>query len=260
MVKKIKTAVILAGGLGTRIAEETHLKPKPMIEIGGMPILWHIMKIYSSFGVDNFIICGGYKCHVIKDYFINYKAYRSDLTISLASGVIETHNCDVERWKVTILDTGLETMTGGRLRRASNHLSDVGTFFFTYGDGVADVDLNELEKFHFKTGLMATVTATSPPGRFGIMTRHRDKITSFKEKPSEGDALVNAGFFVLSTDVLELIEGDSTVWENSPLETLASMGELACYHHTGFWQPMDTLRDKNKLDQLWNQGAPWKCW
>ena len=255
-------AVILAGGLGTRITEETHLKPKPMIEIGGKPILWHIMKLYSAHGVNDFIICCGYRGYVIKEYFANYFLHMSDVTFDMTKNKMEVHQQYAEPWKVTLVDTGEDTLTGGRLKRIGCYLDDSEPFCFTYGDGVSNVDIAKLIDFHQKSGSLATLTATNPPARFGVLEIGVDhKIHSFKEKPISEDGLINGGFFVLSPKVLDLIEGDSTIWERWPLERLAANGQLAAYRHEGFWQPMDTLRDKNYLEELWATGkAPWKIW
>ena len=255
-------AVIFAGGLGTRISEETHLKPKPMIEIGGMPILWHIMKTYSHYGINDFVICCGYKGYVIKEYFANYFLHMSDITFDLANNSMKVHQLKAEPWKVTLVDTGEETMTGGRLKRVAGYIDDHEPFCLTYGDGVSDINIGELVAFHKQQGLQATITATYPPGRFGaldILDNH--KVTSFKEKPKGDGGMINGGFFVLSPKVLNLIEGDQTIWEREPLERLAEDGQLAAYQHQGFWQPMDTLRDKTYLEELWASGrAPWKVW
>jgi glucose-1-phosphate cytidylyltransferase len=255
-------AVILAGGLGTRISEETHLRPKPMIEIGGRPILWHIMKIYSHWGINDFIICLGYKGYLIKEYFANYFLHMSDVTFDMSKNQMEVHQQYVEPWKVTLVDTGHSTMTGGRLKRVAPYLENEDAFCFTYGDGVSNVNVDRLIKFHKQKGGSATLTATLPPGRFGAIEIHSDQhISSFKEKPQRGGGLINAGFFVLSPSVLDYITCDDTIWEHEPLETLASSGELFAYQHHGFWQPMDTLRDKQLLEELWNSGkAPWKVW
>jgi glucose-1-phosphate cytidylyltransferase len=254
-------AVILAGGLGTRISEETHLKPKPMIEIGGMPILWHIMKMYSHHGINDFVICCGYKGYVIKEYFANYFLHMSDITFDLANNSMEVHQRHAEPWRVTLVDTGAETMTGGRLKRVAEHLKNDETFCLTYGDGVSDVNIGDLLTFHKQHGLQATLTAAYPPGRFGALDICDDKVTSFKEKPQGDGGMINGGFFVLSPKVIDLIEGDHTVWERGPLESLAENGQLAAYPHTGFWQPMDTLRDRTHLEELWASGtAPWKVW
>lgn len=254
-------AVILAGGLGTRISEETHLKPKPMIEIGGKPILWHIMKIYSHYGINDFVICCGYKGYVIKEYFANYFLHMSDVTFDMANNRMEVHHQKAEPWRVTLVDTGDETMTGGRLKRVAPYLQGEEAFCFTYGDGVSDVNIGELIAFHKSQKLLATLTATLPPGRFGALDFDGCKIRSFKEKPKGDGAMINGGFFVLSPDVIRLIEDDSTVWEREPLETLAKEGQLNAFMHEGFWQPMDTLRDKVHLEELWASGrAPWKVW
>jgi glucose-1-phosphate cytidylyltransferase len=254
-------AVILAGGLGTRISEETHLKPKPMIEIGGMPILWHIMKIYSHYGINDFVICCGYKGYLIKEYFANYFLHMSDITFDLANNSMEVHQRKVEPWKVTLVDTGEETMTGGRLKRVAHFLNPNEDFCLTYGDGVADVDIGSLLSFHKQQGRKATITATYPPGRFGALDITNGRVASFKEKPRGDGGMINGGFFVLSPAVIDLIETDQTLWEREPLEQLTEKGQLSAYLHTGFWQPMDTLRDKTHLDELWASGnAPWKVW
>ena len=254
-------AVILAGGLGTRISEETHLKPKPMIEIGGKPILWHIMKIYSHYGINDFVICCGYKGYVIKEYFANYFLHMSDVTFDIANNRMEVHQQKAEPWKVTLVDTGDETQTGGRLKRVAPYLQEDEAFCFTYGDGVIDVNIAELISFHKAQKVKATLTATLPPGRFGALEFEGHKIRTFKEKPKGDGAMINGGFFVLSPEVIQLIKDDTTVWELDPLETLASQGQLAAFQHSGFWQPMDTLRDKVHLDELWASGkAPWKVW
>lgn len=253
-------AVILAGGLGTRISEETHLKPKPMIEIGGKPILWHIMKLYSAHGVDEFIICCGYKGYVIKEYFANYFLHMSDVTFDMASNDMQVHQRNAEPWRVTLVDTGEETMTGGRLRRVRDYLGDED-FCFTYGDGVADVDIADTIRFHRDHGRLATLTATQPPGRFGSLSLDSEAITSFQEKPDGDGGWINGGFFVLSPKVFDYIDGDYSIWEREPMERLASEGQFAAYRHGGFWQPMDTLRDKMHLEDLWAGGnAPWKIW
>lgn len=253
-------AVILAGGLGTRIAEESHLKPKPMIEIGGKPIIWHIMKIYSSYGIDEFIICLGYKGYMIKEYFAHYFLHMSDVTFDLKRNEMEVHQQKGEPWRVTLVDTGEQTMTGGRLKRIKPYLDD-DLFCFTYGDGVSDVNITELISFHKKKNTLATMTAVQPPGRFGSLDIEHGRITRFEEKPAGDGAWINGGYFILSPDVLEYIAGDGTSWEKEPLERLAEEGQLSAYRHRGFWQPMDTLRDKNLLENLWNSGkAPWKNW
>jgi glucose-1-phosphate cytidylyltransferase len=253
-------AVILAGGLGTRISEETHLKPKPMIEIGGKPILWHIMKSYSSYGINEFVICCGYKGYMVKEYFANYFLHTSDVTFDMQNNTMDVHQKFAEPWKVTLVDTGLETMTGGRLKKVKNFVKDE-TFCFTYGDGVGDIDILKLIDFHKNNKTIATVTAIQPPGRFGTLDIAGNKITSFKEKPAGDGNWINGGFFVLEPAIFDYIEGDSTIWERTPLEKLAEEKELTAYKHAGFWQPLDTLRDKNYLEELWNSGnAPWKKW
>jgi glucose-1-phosphate cytidylyltransferase len=253
-------AVILAGGLGTRISEETHLKPKPMIEIGGRPMLWHIMKLYSAHGVNEFVICCGYKGYVIKEYFANYFLHMSDVTFDMSDNHMEVHQKKAEPWRVTLVDTGEETLTGGRLKRVSEHIGD-DAFCFTYGDGLSDVDIRSSIQFHQRHGKLATVTAVLPPGRYGALERSGDRVTQFVEKPRGDGGLINGGFFVLSPKCLDLIDGDSTSWEGRPLSQLAEMGEMMAFEHHGFWQPMDTLRDKNLLDELWSSGkAPWKLW
>lgn len=253
-------AVILAGGLGTRISEETHLKPKPMIEVGGRPIIWHIMKIYSSYGINDFVICCGYKGYLIKEYFANYFLHMSDVTLNLRTNEMEVHRKMAEDWRVTLVDTGEETMTGGRLKRVSNYLGDE-PFCFTYGDGVADIRIDELVAFHDHHGKAATVTAVQPPGRYGALVRQGDVVEGFVEKPRGDGGWINGGFFVLSPEVISQIDGDASVWEAEPLERLAAAGELMTREHHGFWQPMDTLRDKNHLEDLWATGsAPWKTW
>ena len=254
-------AVILAGGLGTRISEETHLKPKPMIEIGGMPILWHILKLYSSHGINDFIICCGYKGYLIKEYFANYFLHMSDVTFDMIRNSMEIHEKKAEPWKVTLIDTGEITQTGGRLKRIESYLSDEETFCFTYGDGLADVDIDSLINLHRETGKLATVTAVRPPGRFGSLQFEGDKVTAFVEKPQGDGGFINGGFFVLSSKVLSLISGDQVNFERDILKDLADENELAAYEHNGFWRPMDTLRDKTQLEDLWNAGnAPWKIW
>ena len=254
-------AVILAGGLGTRISEETHLRPKPMIEVGGKPILWHIMKIYSHHGVNDFVICCGHMGYLIKEYFANYFLHMSDVSFDIAHNRMEILEQSAEPWRVTLIDTGERTMTGGRLRRVEKYLTNEDTFCMTYGDGVSDVDITKLLAFHKAHSARATVTATLPPGRFGALDMAGDKVLSFKEKPKGDGGMINGGFFVLSPSVLDLIDGDDCLWERGPLETLAERGELAAYQHHGFWQPMDTLRDKTYLEELWQSGrAPWKVW
>ncbi len=254
-------AVILAGGFGTRISEETHLKPKPMIEIGGKPILWHIMKIYSAHGVHDFIICCGYKGYVIKEYFANYFLHMSDVTFDMTRNQMHVHDRKAEPWRVTLVDTGEETLTGGRLKRVANYLKDEDVFFFTYGDGVADVDIGAQLAFHRQHGKLATVTAVQPPGRYGALLRDGSRVCGFREKPPGDGAWINGGFFVLSPKVMDYIDGDHCSWEGVALETLAQQGQLEAFEHRGFWQAMDTLRDKNHLEELWQRGqAPWKCW
>ena len=253
-------AVILAGGLGTRISEETSIKPKPMVEVGGKPILWHIMKTYSFHGINEFIICCGYKGYVIKEYFANYFLHMSDVTFDMAHNKMEVHQNNAEPWRVTLVDTGEQTMTGGRLARVREYVGGED-FCFTYGDGVGDVNISELVAFHKRMGLKATLTAVQPPGRFGALNLDGNKITGFQEKPVGDGGWVNGGFFVCSPDVLNLIEGDDTIWERHPLEQLAAESNLAAYFHKGFWQPMDTLRDKTHLEELWvSNKAPWKVW
>jgi glucose-1-phosphate cytidylyltransferase len=254
-------AVILAGGLGTRISEETHLKPKPMIEIGGKPILWHIMKIYSAHGVNDFIICCGYKGYLIKEYFANYFLHMSDVTFDMSNNSMQVHQQNAEPWKVTLVDTGESTLTGGRLKRVAKYLQGEDAFCFTYGDGVSDMDITALIDFHNQQGVKATLTATYPPGRFGALDLDLHRVKTFQEKPKGDGGMINGGFFVLSPSVIDLIDGDSTTWEREPLEQLAQQGQLAAFAHTGFWQPMDTLRDKTYLEELWASGkAPWKVW
>lgn len=254
-------AVILAGGLGTRIAEETHLKPKPMIEIGGKPILWHIMKLYSAHGVNDFIICCGYKGYIIKEYFANYFLHMSDVTFDMHSNKMEVHHQKAEPWRVTLVDTGEDSMTGGRLKRVSEYLKNEEAFCFTYGDGVADINISKEIEFHKAHGKWATVAAVQPPGRYGALDLEGKSVSGFTEKPRGDGGLINGGFFVLSSEVLSLIEGDSTSWEAGPLQTLAREGQLMAWQHDGFWQPMDTLRDKNHLEGLWASGkAPWRHW
>lgn len=253
-------AIILAGGLGTRISEETAVRPKPMIEIGGMPILWHILKVYSHHGINEFVICLGYKGYLIKEYFANYFLHRSDVTIDLRNNSMDVHHKHAEPWRITLVDTGIETQTGGRLKRVAPYIGSE-TFCFTYGDGLSDVDIGALVEFHRRNGTCATVTAVQPPGRFGALDIREGRISRFEEKPSGDGAWVNGGFFVLEPSALEYIANDDTIWERQPLETLAANGQLSAYAHRGFWQPMDTLRDRVKLEELWSSGnAPWKVW
>ena len=253
-------AVILAGGLGTRISEETNLKPKPMVEIGGRPILWHVMKIYSAHGINEFIICAGYKGYVIKEYFANYFLHMSDVTFDMATNGMEVHQRRSEPWRVTIVDTGEATMTGGRLRRVRDYLGS-DPFCFTYGDGVGDVNITDLVAFHRREGRKATLTGVRPPGRYGALEIEETRVKKFQEKPEGDGSWINGGFFVLEPSVIDLIADDTTVWERTPLESLASKKQLSVYRHGGFWQPMDTLRDKMHLEELWASGkAPWKLW
>jgi glucose-1-phosphate cytidylyltransferase len=252
--------VILAGGMGTRISEESVTRPKPMIEIGGKPMLWHIMKIYSSYGIHDFIICCGYKGYVIKEYFANYYLHMSDVTFNLKNNSLNVHQNSSEPWSVTVLDTGSHTMTGGRLRRIRPYLGEE-TFCCTYGDGLADIDVRGLISFHERSGKKATVTAVQPPGRFGAVALENEKVRSFNEKPEGDGGWINGGFFVLEPSVIDLIEGDHTSWEQEPLERLAQADELGAFKHTGFWMAMDTLRDKNQFEELWRSGdPPWKSW
>jgi len=254
-------AVILAGGLGTRLAEETQVRPKPMVEIGGQPILWHIMKAYSVHGINDFVICCGYRGYVIKEYFANYFLHMSNVTFDMTENQMEVHEQHVEPWRVTLVDTGDETQTGGRLSRVTPYLDRDETFCFTYGDGVADVDVKKSIEFHNSHGCLATVTAVQPPGRFGALLLDGESVTGFSEKPRGDGGLINGGFFVLESGCLELIEGDETVWEEGPLRRLAADGQLRAFRHDGFWQPMDTLRDRHYLERLWVSGeAPWKTW
>ncbi|OAN45944.1 glucose-1-phosphate cytidylyltransferase [Chloroflexus islandicus] len=255
-------AVILAGGYGTRISEESAIRPKPMVEIGGKPILWHIMKIYSAHGINEFIICCGYKGHMIKEYFANYYLHHADVTFDMRENRMTVHQTQIEPWQVTLVDTGEHTMTGGRIKRIQPYVGNE-TFCLTYGDGVSDVDIRSLIAYHREQGVTATLTAVQPPGRFGAFTlgEHQTLIESFKEKPSGDGAYINGGFFVVEPAAFDLIAGDETVWEREPLELLAQSGQLAAYRHHGFWHPMDTLRDKNYLEGLWQSGhAPWKMW
>ncbi|MCP9451943.1 MAG: glucose-1-phosphate cytidylyltransferase [Nitrospira sp.] len=254
-------AVILAGGVGSRLSEETIGRPKPMVEIGGRPILWHIMKIYSAHGINDFIICLGYKGTMIKDYFVNYSLYRSDITIDVAHNKIEVHHNHAEPWRVTLVDTGEHTMTGGRLKRVARYVEREECFCFTYGDGVADVDLTAEIAFHRSHRKLATVCAVLPPGRFGALELTHGRVVKFTEKPMGDGGLINGGFFILSPKVIDFVEQDSTVWEGQPLYRLATLGELMAFEHRGFWHPMDTIRDKNHLEELWRSGrAPWKVW
>jgi glucose-1-phosphate cytidylyltransferase len=254
-------AVILAGGLGTRISEETHLKPKPMVEIGGKPILWHIMKTYSAHGVNDFIICCGYKGYVIKEYFANYFLHMSDVTFDMAANKMEVHERHAEPWRVTLVDTGEDTQTGGRLKRVAPYLQGEDAFCFTYGDGVADVDVRASIAFHKAHGKLATITAVQPPGRYGALQLNGSAVGGFIEKPRGDGGLINGGYFVLSPSVFSYIQGDSMPWEAQPLETLAREDQLMAYEHQGFWQAMDTLRDKTMLEDLWHSGrAPWRVW
>ena len=254
-------AVILAGGLGTRISEETYLKPKPMIEIGGKPILWHIMKLYSAHGVNDFVICCGYRGYMIKEYFANYFLHMSDVTFDMRHNDMEVHQRNAEPWRVTLVDTGEETLTGGRLKRVADYIRDEEAFCFTYGDGVADVDIARQIEFHRQHGKLATVTAVQPPGRYGALNIEGDRVAGFTEKPRGDGGLINGGFFVLSPRCLDLIADDRSSWEGQPLTQLAEQSQLMAFAHNGFWQPMDTLRDKNHLEALWDSGkAPWKIW
>lgn len=254
-------AVILAGGLGTRLSEETSTRPKPMVEIGGKPILWHIMKMYAAHGINDFVICCGYKGYVIKEYFANYFLHMSDVTFNMRDNSMEVHNKRAEPWSVTLVDTGDNSMTGGRLRRVSDYVKNEEAFCFTYGDGVGDIDIAETIRFHKSHGKAATLTATYPPGRFGALDIRNGQVMNFKEKPKGDGAMINGGFFVLTPQVLDYLKDDSTVWEQEPLMNLAGDNQLMAYEHQGFWQPMDTLRDKNHLEELWESGkAPWKTW
>ena len=253
-------AVILAGGLGTRLGEETSVRPKPMIEIGGMPILWHIMKLYSAHGVNDFIVCLGYKGYLIKEYFANYFLHTADVTIDLQTNAIDVHQKRSEPWRITLVDTGAETMTGGRIKAIQPYLKEGEPFCLTYGDGLASIDITALVAFHKAHGKQATISAVAPPGRFGAIEFDGDRVHNFREKPDGDGAFINGGFFVAQPSVLDLIDGPDTAWEREPLEQLAAAGELMAYRHTGFWQPMDTLRDKVHLEELWRTGAPWKCW
>ncbi|HEY8035026.1 MAG TPA: glucose-1-phosphate cytidylyltransferase [Methylobacter sp.] len=254
-------AVILAGGLGTRISEETSTRPKPMIEIAGRPILWHIMKIYSAHGINEFVVCCGYKGYVIKEYFANYFLHMSDVTFDMQGNKMEVHQRNAEPWRVTLVDTGDDTMTGGRLKRVADYIKNESEFCFTYGDGVADIDVGAQIAFHKQHGKIATVTAVQPPGRYGALNMDGDAVRGFIEKPQGDGGWINGGFFILSPRCLEFIDDDATSWEGPALSRLASQGELMAYQHRGFWQPMDTLRDKNHLENLWQSNqAPWKTW
>tara|TARA_Y100001954_G_scaffold238970_1_gene309914 strand:+ start:2868 stop:3641 length:774 start_codon:yes stop_codon:yes gene_type:complete len=253
-------AVILAGGFGTRLSEETNKIPKPMVKIGGKPILWHILKIYSSYGINDFIICCGYKSYIIKEYFYNYFIHNSDITLNLKSNKIKVHKKRSEDWNITLVDTGLNSMTGGRLKRIKEFIKNDECFCFTYGDGLSDIDISKLIRFHKSHGKLATLTAVYPPGRFGALKINENKVIKFEEKPQGDGALINGGFFVLSPKVLEFINDDSTIWEQEPLMKLAKDGQLMSYIHKSFWQPMDTLRDKINLEKLWQSDAPWKSW
>ena len=253
-------AVILAGGLGTRLSEETYNKPKPMVEIGGKPILWHILKIYSFYGINDFIICCGYKGYLIKEYFANYYLHSRDFTVDLQKNSIITHNVNSEDWKVTLVDTGKDTLTGGRLSRVKEFIGNE-TFCFTYGDGLADINISNLIDFHFEKGRKATLTAVQPPGRFGSLAFERGKVLGFNEKPKGDGNWINGGFFVLQPETIDLIENDFCSWEQKPMQKLAESNQLSAFHHRGFWQPMDTLRDKIVLQELWDSNkAPWKIW
>ena len=254
-------AVILAGGLGTRLAEETTVRPKPMVEIGGKPMLWHIMKMYSAHGIDEFVVCLGYKGYVIKEYFANYFLHTSDVTFDIQNNQMSVHQRNAEPWRVTLVDTGEETMTGGRLKRVAEHVAGEEAFCFTYGDGVADIDIGALTRFHRQHGKLATITAVQPPGRYGALALDGAAVRGFAEKPPGDGGWINGGFFVLSPRCIEMIEADHTPWESEPLTRLATEGQLMAFEHSGFWQPMDTLREKNLLEQLWLSGkAPWKMW
>jgi len=254
-------AVILAGGLGTRISEETSIRPKPMVEIGGKPIIWHIMKIYSAHGINDFVVCCGYKGYVIKEYFANYFLHMSDVTFDMKHNHMEVHQRNAEPWSVTLVDTGEETMTGGRLKRVMEYVSNEEAFCLTYGDGVSDINITQLIAFHYSQKVKATLTAVVPPARFGALDISESRVNSFREKPKGDSGVINGGFFVLSPEVIDYVEGDKTVWEREPLERLAKEGSLAAFMHRGFWQPMDTLRDKIHLEELWQTGkAPWKVW
>ena len=252
--------VILAGGLGTRISEETHLKPKPMVEIGGMPLLWHIMKTYSAYGIDDFVICCGYKGYMIKEYFANYFLHTSDITIDMKNNELEVHQKHTEPWKVTMIDTGLNTMTGGRLKKIQKYVENE-TFCFTYGDGLSDINITNLLKFHKTNKTFATTTAVQPPGRYGALKLKNNKVDKFTEKPLGDGSLVNGGYFVLEPEVFDYVKGNNTIWEKEPLENLATENQLSAFIHKGFWHALDTLRDKNNLEELWNsKNTPWKVW
>lgn len=254
-------AVILAGGLGTRLSEETNLRPKPMVEIGGRPILWHIMKLYSAHGIHDFVICLGYKGYLIKEYFANYFLHMSDVSIDMRNNRTEVHQANAEPWRVTLVDTGDHSMTGGRLKRVRDYLANEEAFCFTYGDGVGDVDIGASIRFHRNHGKLVTLTATQPPGRFGALNLAGDQVLNFQEKPQGDGAWINGGFFVLSPRVIDYIDDDASIWEREPMERLAAAGQIKAWRHRGFWQPMDTLRDKQHLDELWASGrAPWKVW
>ncbi|TQV79470.1 glucose-1-phosphate cytidylyltransferase [Exilibacterium tricleocarpae] len=255
-------AVILAGGLGTRLSEETYIKPKPMVEIGNKPILWHIMKVYSAYGINDFIICCGYKGYMIKEYFANYFLHMSDVTFDMAKNEMKVHQNNVEPWRVTLIDTGEHSMTGGRLKRVREYIESDEAFCFTYGDGLGDINIKKLIEFHREHGKQATLTATRPPGRYGALKLvDGQRVASFQEKPDGDGSWINGGFFVLSPQVIERISGDDTSWEAEPLTSLATDGELIAFMHSGFWQPMDTIRERNLLDELWNSGnAPWRVW
>lgn len=254
-------AVILAGGRGTRISEETHLKPKPMIEIGGKPVLWHIMKTYAAHGVNEFVICCGYRGYLIKEYFANYFLHMSDVTFDMAENRMEVHERKAEPWRVTLIDTGEDTMTGGRLKRIADHVRDEAAFCFTYGDGVADIDVSAAIAFHRAHGKQATITAVQPPGRYGALTLRGEQVLGFTEKPRGENGLINGGFFVLSPKVAKYLDGDQTIWEQAPLRGLTDDGELCAWEHKGFWQPMDTIRERQELEEHWASGkAPWKVW
>jgi len=254
-------AIILAGGLGTRISEETHVKPKPMIEIGGKPILWHIMKLYSAHGINEFIVCCGYKGYIIKEYFANYFLHMSDVTFDMMENEMQVHQRNAEPWKVTLIDTGENTLTGGRLRRVADYVKDDDAFCFTYGDGISDIDISALMNFHRKHKKLATITAVQPPGRYGSIDIQNDLVNNFIEKPKGDGGWINGGFFVLSPKCIDYIDSDQSSWEGNPLEKLAKEAQLGAFMHKGFWQPMDTLRDKNLLEELWGSGhAPWKKW